>query len=114
MSNIDLDSSHWVQSLFQRMDFKKRMQTSGKVEIPEGARKEAKLLYLQNIVTIVAKYKMPHSLIMNLDQTPLILLRIGGGGVKKVPPTNFSPVTSTNVGISPQNFLTFSFNPFVK
>ena len=99
MSNIDLDSSHWVQSLFQRMDFKKRMQTSGKVEIPEGARKEAKLLYLQNIVTIVEKYKMPHSLIKNLDQTPLILLRIGG--VKKVPPTSFSPVTSTNVGISP-------------
>ena len=62
------------------MDFKKRMQTSGKVEIPEGARKEAKLLYLQNIVTIVEKYKMPHPLIMNLDQTPLILLRIGGGG----------------------------------
>ena len=27
-------------------------------------------------------------------------------------PTSFSPVTSTNVGIIPQNFLTFSFNPF--
>ena len=25
---------------------------------------------------------------------------------------SFSPVTSTNVGISPQNFLTFIFNPF--
>ena len=35
-----------------------------------------------------------------------------GGGGKKANPTNFSPVTSTNVGISPQNFLTFSFNPF--
>ena len=31
---------------------------------------------------------------------------------KKAPPTSFSPATSTNVGISPQNFLTFSFNPF--
>ena len=31
---------------------------------------------------------------------------------KKGPPTSFFPVTSTNVGISPQNFLTFSFNPF--
>ena len=31
----------------------------------------------------------------------------GGGVVQK-----FSPVTSTNVGITPQNFLTFSFNPF--
>ena len=53
------------------MGFKKRMWTTGKVEIPEGARKEAELLYLHNIVTIVEKYEIPHSLIMNLDQTPL-------------------------------------------
>ena len=31
---------------------------------------------------------------------------------KKAPPTSFSPVTSTNVEFGPQNFLTFSFNPF--
>ena len=37
---------------------------------------------------------------------------IQDGGGKKAPPTSFSPVTSTNVGISPKNFLTFSFNPF--
>ena len=43
----------------------------GKVEIAEGARKEAELLYLHNIVTIVEKYEIPHSLIMNLGQTPL-------------------------------------------
>ena len=30
----------------------------------------------------------------------------------KRPPTTFPPETSTNVGISSQNFLTFSFNPF--
>ena len=38
----------------------------------------------------------------------------GGEGGQKDPPTLpvFSSVTSTNVGISPQNFLTFSFNPF--
>ena len=28
------------------------------------------------------------------------------------PPTSFFPVTSTNVAISPQNFVTFSFHPF--
>ena len=37
---------------------------------------------------------------------------IQDGGGQRSPPTSFSPVTSTNVGISPQNFLTFSFNPF--
>ena len=35
-----------------------------------------------------------------------------GGGGKKAPPTSFSPVTSTNLGFGPQNFLTFSFDPF--
>ena len=71
LSHIHLDSSHWAQSMFRRMGFKKRMRTTGKVEIPEGARKEAELLYLHNIVTIVEKYETPHSLIMNLDQTLL-------------------------------------------
>ena len=47
------------------------MRTTGKVKIPEGSRKEAELLYLHNIVMIVEKYEIPHSLIMNLDQTPL-------------------------------------------
>ena len=41
----------------------------------------------------------------------------GRGGVgreqgPKKPPASFTPVTSTNVGNSPQNFLTLSFNPF--
>ena len=36
----------------------------------------------------------------------------GDGEVQKgPPPTSFCPVTSTNVEISPQNFLNFSFTP---
>ena len=34
------------------------------------------------------------------------------GKQKAPPPTSFSSVTSTNVGNSPKNFLTFSFKPF--
>ena len=71
LSHIDLDSSYLAQSLFWRMGFKKRMRTTGKVEIPEGAGKEAELLYLHNIVTIVEKYEILHSSIMNSDQPPL-------------------------------------------
>ena len=41
----------------------------------------------------------------------LTLFRIGEEG-KKVPPNSFSSAISANVRISPQNFLTFSFNPF--
>ena len=33
-------------------------------------------------------------------------------GLAKGPPTSFFPVTSRNVGIIPQNFLTCSFNQF--
>ena len=40
LCHIDMDSSYWPQSLFRRMGFKKRMRTTGKVEIPEGFRKE--------------------------------------------------------------------------
>ena len=36
----------------------------------------------------------------------------GAGGQPPPPPIRTSPVTSTNVGISPQNFLTFRYNPF--
>ena len=42
----------------------------------------------------------------------LTLFRMGEG--QKGVPTSFSPVTSANVRISTQNFLTFSFNPFDK
>ena len=47
------------------------MKTTSKVEIPEGVRKEAELMYLHNIVAIVEENKIPQNLIMNLDQTPL-------------------------------------------
>ena len=40
----------------------------------------------------------------------LTLFMIGGGGAWS-PPTSFPLVTSRNVRISPQNFMTFSFNP---
>ena len=67
---IDLDSSFWEKSLFQRTGFVKRSCTTGKVEIPEGARKEAELLSHHEIVNYIKKYKIPPSLVMNFDQTP--------------------------------------------
>ena len=43
----------------------------------------------------------------------LTLFRMEWGGGTKRPFYQFSPVTSTKVGISPQNFLTFNFDPFM-
>ena len=39
---------------------------------------------------------------------------MGGAKSHRPPPYEFFPVTATNVGISPPNLLTFSFNPFAK
>ena len=38
---------------------------------------------------------------------------IQDGRLGKKAPTSFSPITSTNVGISHQNFLAFRLNTFV-
>ena len=48
------------------------------------------------------------------EKTPLFHFNpIQDGGSKSLPTTtSFSPATSTNIGISLQNFLTFSFNTF--
>ena len=54
LGHVKIDFS-WAQSLFRRMESKRRMRTTGKVEIPEGARKEVELLYLHGIVSIVEK-----------------------------------------------------------
>ena len=68
---LDLDGRWWIQSLFRRMGFVRRAATTSKVEIPEGAKKEAEMVYLYKIVSMVEKYQIPKSMILNLDQTPL-------------------------------------------
>ena len=50
----------WTQSFFRRMVFKKRAATTGKVIIPEDARKEAELIYLYDIVTKIESHNISH------------------------------------------------------
>ena len=61
----------WAQCLFRRIVFKRGTRTTGRVEIPERARKEAKLLYFHDIVSIVEEHSIPSYVVMNLDQTSL-------------------------------------------
>ncbi|XP_057298835.1 uncharacterized protein LOC130629595 [Hydractinia symbiolongicarpus] len=70
LGHIKIDNS-WAKSLFKRMGFKKRMKTTSKVEITEGAKKECELLFLHDIVSTIEQHSIPHQLVMNLDQTPL-------------------------------------------
>ena len=67
IGSVDIESSHWAQSLFRRMGFCHHQATTSKLE---GALKEIKMLFHHNIVTKVAKFNIPDSLIINLDQTP--------------------------------------------
>ena len=71
LDHIDVDPSSWAKSLFHRMGFKKRMKTTGNIEILDGAKKEAQLLYLHVIVSLVDDHNIPASLILNLDRTKL-------------------------------------------
>ena len=59
----------WARSLFRRLGFVRRMKTTGKVQIPGGAQKEAELKFLHQIVNHVETQQIPHSLIINFDQT---------------------------------------------
>ena len=61
IGSVDIESSHWAQSLFRRMGFRRRQATTSKLEIPE-----VKMLFHHDIVTKVAKFNIPDSLIINL------------------------------------------------
>ena len=52
------------------MGFCKRTATTSQPEIPELAKREAKLLIQNQVANLVEKYAIPHSMIMNFDQTP--------------------------------------------
>ena len=51
------------------MGFVRRIATTSKVEILEGAKKKAELVYLLTIVSTFEKYQIPKSMVLNLHQT---------------------------------------------
>ena len=65
---LDLDSSYWCKILFRCMGFTKQT-CSTKPEIPELAKKEAKLIFQRQISNFVERHFIQSSLVMNFDQT---------------------------------------------
>ena len=57
----------WGRSILQRLGFRSRVVTTGKVEVPEGARKEAGLQHHFRIVNIIEKHNISKSLVLNSD-----------------------------------------------
>ena len=72
------------------------MSATGKVEIPEGAKNEAQLVYLHDIVTTAEEHKVPSCLILNLDQTPLKYIPVGRQSLAKKSPKSVSIADSTD------------------
>ena len=46
LKEMDLENSSWAKSLFKRLGFVKMAATTGRPNIPEGAKKEAEILFL--------------------------------------------------------------------
>ena len=62
------------------MGYVRRMKTSSKVKIPDGARCEIKFLFRHQIATTIERHNIPGSMVINIDKTPL----------KYVPTSNFT------------------------
>ena len=67
---INLISITWTQSVFRRMGFARRMRSTDKLEIPDWAVMEVKLLFQHQIASLVEEHNILPSLIMKFDQTP--------------------------------------------
>ena len=48
-----------------------RMQSTGKDEIPQTAKKDTRLIFLNNFVLIVEKHLIPSCIVISLDQSTL-------------------------------------------
>ena len=72
------------------------MSTTGKVEIPEGAKEEAKFMYAHDIVALAEEHNVPFSLILNLDQTPLKYIPVGRQSLAKKGSKSVSIAGSTD------------------
>ena len=77
ISNVDVESSYWGQSLYRRMCFCRHQASTSKLEISEEVLKEIKLLFHHDIASKVEKFGILHSLIINQDQTPTKYVPVG-------------------------------------
>ena len=97
------------------MGFVRRMATTAKIPIPDKARKEIELVFMHKIVQKVEKHNIPHSLIINADQTPWKYVPVGRStsaekNVKDVPISGSADkrsITATFAEILDGSFLPF-------
>ena len=114
LKRIKINAS-WAQSLFRQMGFVRRVTTMAKIPIPNKAHKEIELVFMHKIVQKVEKHNIPHSLIINADQTPWKYVPVGRSAsaeknVKDVPISGSADkrsITATFAEILDGSFLPF-------
>ena len=73
----------WIQSVYKRMGYTRRMGTTAPPPVPKGLYDECRVSYLRDIETIRKKYNIPPQLILNADQTPSSCVSIGESTLAK-------------------------------
>ena len=90
----------WGCSILQRLGFRRRVATTGKVEEPEGARREAWVQDHFRIVNIIEKHNIPKSFVLNSDQTPSKYVTVGR--------TAMASKNSTRIGLADKRSITLT------
>ncbi len=75
-ANFDMSRS-WVQSVYRRMGYTKRLGTTGRPPVPKEIFDECRLIFLQDISSKVTEYNIPPELVINADQTPSSYVSVG-------------------------------------
>ena len=67
----------WAQHHLKSMEWVKRKQTTGKVNLLEKFLQEEKLSYQREISKVLLEHDIPLDMVLNLDQTPLSHVSLG-------------------------------------
>lgn len=73
----------WIQSVYNRMGYTRRMGTTSRPPVPKGLYDECRVSYLCDIETIRKKYNIPPELILNADQTTSSYVSVGKSTMAK-------------------------------
>ena len=76
LQNFSMPRS-WVQSVYKRMGYTRRMGTTARPPVPKGLYDECRVSYLRDIETIREKCNIPPQLILSADQTPSSYVSVG-------------------------------------
>ena len=82
LQNFSMPRS-WIQSVYKRMGYTRRMGTTGRPPVPKGLYDECRVSYLCDIEAKRKKYNIPPQLILNADQTPSSYVSVGKSTMAK-------------------------------